>query len=568
LGPIKESFTGIAEASGIAGSEMLKALQSGSGGLISNIDMMKTYNLAASLVSSQFANELPNAMEFVGKVSASTGEDMGFLMDSLVRGVGRLSPMILDNLGIQVDLNSAYATYAAELGKSASELTKTEQQTALMNQAMSMLADNTANLPELRNAFKQLSVTFTNLKDQVAGAIGPVLLPFVQDLADKFTEFVQGDEFQAWLAETVEKLEKNLIPWLKEAWKWIADEGVPAIKTFVSWVQEKLGPAILDFAGWVEKKLVPWLQEAWKWIQDDLIPAIQDLWARIKDFWSVAQPALQEFWRWVTEDAIPALREFWRTVEEFWNQHVKPVFETLRDWFTVKLPDGINRLKQIWDHDFLGIRTMVEAVIGRIENIFELFRQAQEGDWYGFGETLRTIWDNTWETIKTGASHALRDLGTLFLNLAQEAANKFFEINWFELGLDIIRGIISGIYHMGNDLAGAMYDVLEAALDIAKGFLGIESPSKVFADQVGKQIMAGIGVGMEQGMNGLGTCMGVVTNGMRGMELAGGAAGGYGGSGFTINMNFSKTVLTTTDVYELSDQLGSAIDMHLRGMGM
>ena len=79
LGPIKKSFEGIAEASGVAGEAMLRALQEGSGGLISNIDLMKTYNLASQLVSSQFANELPDAMEYVSKVSAATGASPVFI---------------------------------------------------------------------------------------------------------------------------------------------------------------------------------------------------------------------------------------------------------------------------------------------------------------------------------------------------------------------------------------------------------------------------------------------------------------------------------------------------------
>jgi len=97
---IEKAFEGIAEASGKSADEMLRALEKGSAGMIAQRDLMKSYNLAAQLVGDQFANQLPEAMGYLGKVAAATGEDMGFMMDSLVRGVGRLSPMILDNLGI------------------------------------------------------------------------------------------------------------------------------------------------------------------------------------------------------------------------------------------------------------------------------------------------------------------------------------------------------------------------------------------------------------------------------------------------------------------------------------
>ena len=32
--------------------------------------------------------------------AAATGQDVGFMLDSLVKGIGRGSPMILDNLGL------------------------------------------------------------------------------------------------------------------------------------------------------------------------------------------------------------------------------------------------------------------------------------------------------------------------------------------------------------------------------------------------------------------------------------------------------------------------------------
>ncbi len=92
------------------GDTVLAAMQKSSQGLISNTDMMKSFNLA-SLVNEQFALQLPQAFEYLGKVSAATGTDMNYLLDSLVRGVGRLSPLILDNLGIQVSLTEAYEAY-------------------------------------------------------------------------------------------------------------------------------------------------------------------------------------------------------------------------------------------------------------------------------------------------------------------------------------------------------------------------------------------------------------------------------------------------------------------------
>ena len=39
------------------------------------------------------------------------------MLDSFARGVARQSPLILDNLGIQISLKEVYDEYAASVGK-------------------------------------------------------------------------------------------------------------------------------------------------------------------------------------------------------------------------------------------------------------------------------------------------------------------------------------------------------------------------------------------------------------------------------------------------------------------
>ena len=164
----------------------IEAMRKGSLGLITDVELMKSFNVAASLVSRDFAQKLPDAMLALGKVAASTGQDMGFLLNSLTTGVGRLSPMILDNLAIQVSLTDAYEDFASANGLVATELSKTEQQAALMAQVMAKLNANTADLPDIAgNASTQLgsmSVMFKNLKTDMGVAFLPVLQAVLEPL--------------------------------------------------------------------------------------------------------------------------------------------------------------------------------------------------------------------------------------------------------------------------------------------------------------------------------------------------------------------------------------------------
>jgi len=190
---LQKAFEGLAGSSGKSMDEMLAALQRGSSGMISQRDLMQTYNKAGQLVSVTFANELPDAMDYLSKVSASTGQDMGFMLDSLVVGVGRLSPMILDNLGIQVSLEEATQRAADSFGVEASALDKTQIQAGMMEVVLEKLAANTAAMPDVSDSaaagLARMKAQAQDTKDELGLALQPALsdvMEGVSDLAEKF----------------------------------------------------------------------------------------------------------------------------------------------------------------------------------------------------------------------------------------------------------------------------------------------------------------------------------------------------------------------------------------------
>lgn len=76
----------------------------------------------------------------------------------------------------------------------------------------------------------------------------------------------------------------------------------------------------------------------------------------------------------------------------------------------------------------------------------------------------------------------------------------FREVDWLSLGINIVEGIGRGILSMGDALLGWISGLLGDALGWAKRLLGIASPSKVFANQVGKWIPAGMAEGIEDNL--------------------------------------------------------------------
>jgi len=239
---VQKAFYAMAASAGSSGQEMLAAFRVASGGMIDELALMQRFNKAAQLVSLDFAVNLPEAIGYLGKVSAATGESMDYLYNSLITGVGRLSKPILDNLMVMVDLELAYQDWAAANGKVADSLTQTEKQAAVMAQVMAQLRVNTAALAsptELASgAVAALGAEFANLRRD----IGSVFLPAVQAGATALRQIVLrireaidvGGEWRAGLVE--------LGAWLKAIVVTIGNFGISVTEGLI-------GPLGKGFSG-------------------------------------------------------------------------------------------------------------------------------------------------------------------------------------------------------------------------------------------------------------------------------------------------------------------------------
>ena len=94
---------------------------------------------------------------------------------------------------------------------------------------------------------------------------------------------------------------------------------------------------------------------------------------------------------------------------------------------------------------------------------------------------LVSLASRMWSSAKSAASRML---------------SAFRAVSWGSVGTHIISGIIRGIAGAAGKLFSAMKNLASKALSAAKKVLGINSPSRVFAAEVGKWIPAGIAVGV------------------------------------------------------------------------
>jgi len=131
----------LARSYGQSMDDILEATRKASLGTVSDYDLMASANKALMLGVGQNAEDMAKLME----VAAVRGRAMGLsttqAFNDIVTGIGRKSKLILDNLGIMLDLNDVYSDYAETLGKTSDQLTDNEQKQAMLNAVLDDTAD-------------------------------------------------------------------------------------------------------------------------------------------------------------------------------------------------------------------------------------------------------------------------------------------------------------------------------------------------------------------------------------------------------------------------------------------
>lgn len=118
--------------------------------------------------------------------SVALGRNMEDSMDRLTRGVVKLEPELLDELGLMTKLGEATASYADKVGKSESQLSNFERRQAFLN---AITAEGTAKFggisQEIDNsamAYEKLAASFRDLSKTTLGLIAGALNPLVSVL--------------------------------------------------------------------------------------------------------------------------------------------------------------------------------------------------------------------------------------------------------------------------------------------------------------------------------------------------------------------------------------------------
>jgi TP901 family phage tail tape measure protein len=240
------------------------------------------------------------------------------------------------------------------------------------------------------------------------------------------------------------------------------------------------------------------LVSAW----DAVSSATSTAWNAIKDFFAKWWPLLLVIfalpiaillatWNHFHEQITGTAKAAWNGIKSFFSTIWKGIESTARAlWLGIKLVI-IQPIESAWG----VLKSIWNAVRPYLSGIWNSIKGAASSAWSGIKTAIINPLTSAWHTVTTiGGNIAKSIKGKLSdaLSAAKTTAGQFLSV-----GKAIIDGIVKGIENGVGSVASAAKSAAKSALSAAKSFLGIGSPSKKFAQEVGLPVTQGMAGGID-----------------------------------------------------------------------
>lgn len=238
-------------------------------------------------------------------------------------------------------------------------------------------------------------------------------------------------------------------------------------------------------------------------IQQALMASEMTLWTAIAGVGTTVTTALGTAFAFLTSPialvilAIGALIAIGILLYKNWDE-IKEACGIAWDWIVVKISGAIEGAKKF-------LSGLIEFVKNNWQGLLLMLVNP-------FAGAFKLLYDNcaTFRTYVDSFVYGLIEFITATIPGFIDTM-----ISWFQrlpgamlnIGKNIVTGIWNGIQNMASWLMNKVKSFVNGIVDGIKDTLSINSPSKVLADEVGKYMAQGIGVGFEDEMDSVSTSM-------------------------------------------------------------
>jgi len=206
-------------ATGTAMGGVAKDFARASDGAISFRESMEA---TAKALSSGMSTEQFMQLGKVAKgASQALGLNMSDAVSRLTRGITKLEPELLDELGIFTKVGRATEDYARQLGKAESQLTDFERRQAFANAVLKEGTDKFGEIAQSANPYDQLLASLKDTAQNILSVVNSIVGPIAKLLADNTALIGAGIALAA--AKITSQALPELLKW-RQAIKASADD--------------------------------------------------------------------------------------------------------------------------------------------------------------------------------------------------------------------------------------------------------------------------------------------------------------------------------------------------------
>ncbi|NDG29867.1 hypothetical protein EB118_07195 [bacterium] len=172
----------LSAASGTSLASMTKSFITATDGMISFREAAEAVTKATS--SGLGREQVMQIAEVAKGASQALGVNMNDAVSRLTRGITKLEPELLDELGIFTKLDKAVTDYARTVGKSESALTDFERRQAFANAVLKEGRDKFSEIAQEGNPYDKLLASLKDVAQKMLSVVNSVITPIVKLFAD------------------------------------------------------------------------------------------------------------------------------------------------------------------------------------------------------------------------------------------------------------------------------------------------------------------------------------------------------------------------------------------------
>lgn len=323
--------------------------------------------------------------------------------------------------------------------------------------------------------------------------------------------------------ESIKETAFNAVQGVKDAWtgvkQWFSD--------LWSSIKETASAAWSSFKETIMPYITPFIEE-FKLIFSSVRDFLSNLWLNITEIATAAFEILKNVILapilFVTSMITGGWSETRDNMLGIWNnikENASIIWEGVKNVFSLVTSAIVSVGRYAWN----GFKTFIVQSWNSIKTsasiIWEAIKSFFVNTWNAIKITAANTWNsikmtmiNTWNSIKNNfwnivngivqsAENAWTNLKNGVSNTVDRVKNIFDtlrNINLFEIGRNIIQGLIDGISEKANAVVDKVKSIAGSIKKSITGALDIHSPSRWMRDMVGKNIVQGIilGLGDEQ----------------------------------------------------------------------